>query len=119
VCITEYWRTIGLTYPEAFLDIGADIFVRKASLEYHAPAVYDDELEICGRTARLGTTSLTFAVEMFRTGQSERALIAAELVYVCTDPSTRTPVPLPDPLRARIRAFETTPAHEPASHGAR
>ncbi len=119
VCITEYWRAIGLAYPAAFLEIGADIFVRKASLEYHAPVVYDDELEICGRTVRLGTTSLTFAVEMFRAERPDRVLIAAELVYVCVDPSTRSPVPIPDLLRAHIRAFESTPAGEQASHGAR
>ena len=56
----------GWPIPAAFLAIGADLFVRKATLEYHAPAAYDDELEICGRTSRLGTTSLTFRVEMFR-----------------------------------------------------
>jgi acyl-CoA thioester hydrolase len=119
VCVTEYWRAIGMAYPAAFLATGTDIFVRKASLEYHAPAVYDDELEICGRTGRLGMTSLTFAVEIFRSNQRDRALIAAELVYVCTDPSTKVPVPLPDLLRTRVRAFETTLPHETVAHGPR
>ena len=49
VCVTEYWRAIGMPYPAAFIDIGSDLFVRKATLEYHAPARYDDELEVCGR----------------------------------------------------------------------
>ena len=60
VCVTEYWRAIGMIYPAAFLEIGSDLFVRKATLEYHAAALFDDELELCGRTARLGTTSLMF-----------------------------------------------------------
>lgn len=115
ICVTEYWRALGMTYPAAFLATGVDLFVRRAALEYHSPALYDDELEICGRSARFGTTSLTFAVEMFRSGQRDRALIAGELVYVCTDPATRIPQRVPDKLRASIRAFESTPPFERAA----
>jgi acyl-CoA thioester hydrolase len=115
VCVTEYWRAIGMAYPGEFLAIGTDLYVRKASLEYHAPAVYDDELEICGRTARLGTTSLTFALEMFRAGQRDRALIAGELVYVCTDPASKLPRPLPEALRQRVRTFEISAPFEQAA----
>ena len=108
VCVTEYWRAIGMPYPAAFLAIGSDLFVRKATLEYHAAAVFDDDLEICGRTTRLGTSSLTFTVEMFRSGQTDAALIGGELIYVNTDPATRTPAPLPRQLRERVRAYELT-----------
>jgi acyl-CoA thioester hydrolase len=108
VCVTEYWRAIGMPYPAAFLAIGSDLFVRKATLEYRAAAVFDDELEICGRTTRLGTSSLTFTVEMFRRGQTDAALIGGELIYVNTDPATRTPAPLPRQLRERVRAYELT-----------
>jgi len=111
VCVTEYWRAIGMPYPSAFLEIGADLFVRKATLEYHAPAVFDDELEICGRTARLGRTSLVFRVGMFRRGQGD-ALVEGELVYVNTTPSSRTTQPLPELLRQRIRTFETRAPQE-------
>ncbi len=107
ICATEYWRAIGMVYPGAFHGIGADLFVRKATLEYHAPAAYDDELEICGRTARFGTTSLTYRVEMFRAGEPERALVEGDLVYVCTDPVSKAPQRLPALLRQRVLAFET------------
>ena len=112
VCVTEYWRAIGMPYPAAFLAIGSDLYVRKATLEYHAAAVFDDELEVCGRTSRLGKTSLTFKVEMFRSGEPDRALIEGELVYVNTDPSTRTPSLLPLQLRERVKAFETLAPQE-------
>jgi acyl-CoA thioester hydrolase len=115
VCVTEYWRAIGMPYPAAFLEIGSDLFVRKATLEYHAPAVFDDELEVCGRTARLGRTSLVFGVGMFRRGQSD-ALVEGELVYVNTDPSTRKTQPLPELLRQRIRAFETRAPEQDTSN---
>ncbi len=119
VCITEYWRAIGMTYPAAFLAVGSDLFVRKATLEYHAPARYDDELEICGRTARLGTTSLLFKVEMYRRGQTATPLIAGELVYVNTDAASKSTLALPDVLRRQVRAFETTPPEERNEHAAR
>ncbi len=92
--------------------------MRKATLEYHAPAVYDDELEVCGRTSRLGTTSLTFSVEMFRVGQRDRSLVTGELVYVCTDAVSKQPQRLPALLRERILAFETTAPAGAAAHAA-
>jgi acyl-CoA thioester hydrolase len=118
VCVTEYWRAIGMTYPVAFLEIGSDLFVRKATLEYHAAAVFDDELELCCRTARLGTTSLVFEVGMFRHGENSAPLIEAELVYVNIAPSTRLPTPLPQRLRDRVRAFESTAPTEAGADAA-
>ena len=106
VCITEYWRAIGLRYPDEFLAAGSDTFVRKAVIEYHAPALFDDEIEVCGRTARLGRSSLRFVIEMFRKGQPDSALIGAELVYVNADPATKKAVPWPARFREQVRVFE-------------
>ena len=39
ICSTEYWRAIGVRYPEDLLRAhGVDIFVVKSTLEYHASA---------------------------------------------------------------------------------
>lgn len=116
VCVTEYWRALGTRYPDDFLPLGCDLYVRKATLEYHAAAFYDDELEICGRIARLGNTSLRFVVEIYRRRQYEARLIDAELIYVSADPATLSPVSVPLPLRSRIREFETL-APEEAGNG--
>ena len=112
LCVTEYWRALGLRYPEDFLAQGADTFVRKAQIEYHAAARFDDELEICGRTARLGRSSLRFVVEMFRRGDRGTALIGAELIYVSADPATKTAVPWGPAFRDRVRAFEVVAPEE-------
>src|SRR5271166_4402953 len=82
VCVTEYWRAIGLRYPQDIVGRGADIFVRKATLEYLAAAVYDDQLVVAGRIARLGRSSAEFAIEMFRDGEFGAPLVSAQLVYV-------------------------------------
>src|SRR5215468_1790144 len=46
VGITEYWRAIGYPYPDALLQNGCDTFAVKATIEYRAPARYDDLLDV-------------------------------------------------------------------------
>lgn len=102
--IAEYWREIGLPYPDGYLERYAnDIYLRKATLEYLGPARYDDELTVCCRVAKLGRSSMTFHFEIYR--QAE-VLISAELVYVNADPSTMKSVPLPEDVRARVQRYE-------------
>ena len=110
VCATEYWRAIGVPYPAGFADLGIDAFVRKATVEYRAPARYDDELLVCGRIARLGRSSASFAVGIFRADDPSRPLVDAEVVYVCVDLGG-APVPWPETMRERMRRYEiVTPA---------
>ena len=108
VCATEYWRAVGMRYPADFEPLGSDLYVRKATVDYRAAAVYDDELEVCGRIARIGTSSLQFSVEMFRRDQTDAPLATVELVYVYVDAASKAPRPVDEALRARIRAFEAT-----------
>ena len=98
------WRA----YPDDFVAQGSDLFVRKATVEYFSAAYYDDELEICGRIARLGNSSMRFVAEMYRRRQYEAVLVTAELIYVHTELASRTAQLIRDEMRVRIRAFETT-----------
>jgi acyl-CoA thioester hydrolase len=106
VGITEYWRAIGYPYPDALLAQGSDTFAVKATIEYHAPARYDDLLEVLVRVGRIGRTSLQFLVEIHR---GEARLISGELIYVNADATTRKPVPVPAFLREAIVRFERVP----------
>ena len=109
VAIAEYWRAIGLPYPDGYVDRYAnDVYLRKASVEYLGSARYDDLLDVLVRVAKLGRTSMTFAFEIWRSppGQSARPLVTAELVYVNADPDTMTAAPLPAAVRDRIVKFE-------------
>lgn len=103
VAITEYWRALGVPYPAIPERWGSDLFVVKAGLEYHAPARYDDELEVGVRTARIGNSSLRFEIGIFR---GDEHLIGGELIYVNADPGTRQSTPVPAELRALIERFE-------------
>ncbi|HTQ77048.1 MAG TPA: thioesterase family protein [Burkholderiales bacterium] len=107
--IADYWREIGVDYPEGYLARYAnDVFLRKATVEYLGSARYDDELAVYCRVARLGRSSMTYAFEIWRErpDASAAALVAAELVYVNADPKTMKAAPLPEELRARVRAYE-------------
>ena len=66
VAATEYWRAIGCTYPGAFAPLGVDTFAVKATLEFQAPARFDDVIDVCVRCARLGRTSLRMLLEVHR-----------------------------------------------------
>jgi acyl-CoA thioester hydrolase len=113
VCITEYWRAIGLRYPEDLTADGTDTFVRKATVDYLAAARYDDELVVCGRTARIGSSSLRFLVEIYRRSETAGTpLIGVELIYVNADPVAHKARPWSARVRDAIRAFETVPPEE-------
>lgn len=103
--VAEYWRAIGLRYPEGYVErCDSDLFLRKAAVEYLGSARYDDELEVLCRVAKLGRSSMSFVFEILR-GASE-LLITAELVYVNAEPAAKQALPLPDDLRQRILTFE-------------
>lgn len=106
VGITEYWRAIDYPYPDALSEHGSDTFAVKATIEYHAPARYDDLLEVLVRVGRIGRTSLQFLLEIYR-GQAQ--LISGELIYVNADAATRQPVVVPGFLREAIVRFERVP----------
>jgi acyl-CoA thioester hydrolase len=104
VAITEYWRAIGIDYPDGFIKaFGTDMYAVKATAEYHGSAEFDDILDIYGRTARLGRSSMQFLLEIWR---ADTHLVSGELIYVNADPATKKAVPLPEPLRQKISAYE-------------
>lgn len=103
VAITEYFRTLDIRYPGDLSRDGGDFFAIKTVLEYLAPARFDDQLQIGIRVARLGRSSLSFALGIWR---DEQALTTGEVIYVHADSATRRSSPLPTWLRDKIVAFE-------------
>ena len=103
VAITEYWRAINLPYPDGVADSGSDLYVVKTLINYKGSAEYDDVLDIGVHVSRIGLTSITFQLGIFREGN---LLVEGEVVYVNADPETRRPAPVPDKLRHAIEHFE-------------
>jgi acyl-CoA thioester hydrolase len=84
---------------------GFDLVMRALSVEYLAPARFDDLIEVFVRIARIGTTSATYEHEVYRVGD-DLLLVAARQSAVLIDPADRRLVPVPDDYRQQIRAFE-------------
>ncbi len=101
--VADYWRALGLPYEEAMHRLQGDLYVKKASVEYHASAKMDDRLDIGMRCARIGNSSMAFECGIFR---GEQLLVTVELLYVFADPETQTSRPVPQALRDCIEAYE-------------
>ena len=103
IAIGDYWRALGMPYEESMLQLGGDLFVKKASLEYQGSARFDDQLEIALKCSRIGTSSMIFSGAIFR---GDQLLVMSELIYVFADPVAQTSRPVPDALRTLVNRFE-------------
>jgi YbgC/YbaW family acyl-CoA thioester hydrolase len=101
--VADYWRALALPYEEAMHQLQGDLYVKKATVEFHASARMDDRLDIGLRCARVGTSSMLFQGGIFR---AEQLLITGELVYVFADPATQTSRPVPQALRDILTGYE-------------
>ena len=99
VGMAEFLRAAGV--QEEFASGPLDFQLVKQTIEWKAPARYDDVLELSMRTARLGTTSFAVSVE-FRVAGAERVIATIETVYVLVDARTLTKLPLPDRIRRAL-----------------
>ncbi len=101
--ITDYWRAVALPYQPTMDQLGGDLYVVKATVEFHASARVDDQLDVAMRCLRIGNSSLTFQGAIFR---GEEHLITGEIIYVFADPTTQTSRPVPAALRETLLGFE-------------
>jgi acyl-CoA thioester hydrolase len=83
---------------------GEQFVMRAMSVEYHAPARFDDEIEVDVRISRIGTTSVTYEFAAYLEG--ETLAVTASQITVLVDLAERKPSPIPGWWRERIRALE-------------
>jgi acyl-CoA thioester hydrolase len=99
---TEYHRHLG----RPSYQVGANEFVMRASnVEYHAPARFDDVLEIFIRLARIGRTSATYEAAAYRM-DDDVLMVTATQTLVLVDLEERKPSPIPEEYRELVRTFE-------------
>ena len=101
--IADYWRAMALPYEEAMLELGGDLYVRKATIDFRASARMDDVIDVGMKCARIGNSSIVFQGGLFR---QDQFLVGCELVYVFADPATQTSKPVPAALRETLMAYE-------------
>ncbi len=101
--MADYWRALAIPYEDTMHQLGGDLYVKKASLEYHASAQYDDRLDVGLRCERIGNSSIQFVGGIFC---GDQLLITGELLYVYANPNTKTSIPVPQVLRETMLGFE-------------
>ena len=101
--MSGYWRALALPYNSTLQALQGDLYVKKASIEVHASARVDDQLDVALRCRRIGNSSLVFDGAIFR---GEAHLISCEMVYVFADPRTQTAKAVPANLREIILGYE-------------
>ena len=101
--ITDYWRALALPYEEAMRQLGGEPYLKKASVEYHRSARFDDRLDVALKCTRIGNSSMVFTGAIFR---GDELLITGELIYVFADPASQTSRPVPDALRSLLVRYE-------------
>ena len=99
----EYHRHLGRPH------LGdVDFAMRAVSVEYLAPARFDDLLEIFVRIERIGTTSITYDHAAYRVDDdgADVLMATAKATLVCIALDERKAVAVPDAFRERITSFE-------------
>jgi len=117
--ITEYWRAAGMYEKTAVGGEGAAEFhVAKAEVNFKAPVLLDEEVDICVRCTRIGTSSMTFAFEIHGLATAPAGTAAGdgppaddlratgEEVSVHVAESRGRPAPLPDWVVELFEAYE-------------
>jgi acyl-CoA thioester hydrolase len=98
----EYLRSLGLLQRRG--EVG-DFVMRANDVEYFAPAVFDDEIEVFVRVSRLGRTSVTFTFAAYRLSD-DVLMVTAHQTLVYVDLAERKACPVPDTYRGAVLAFE-------------
>ena len=82
-----------------------ELVMRASTIEYHAPARFDDLIEVFVRVSRIGRTSVTYECAAYRC-DDDVLMVTAQQTLVLIDLAERRARPIPDELRAPVRAFE-------------
>src|SRR5262249_1466793 len=101
---TEYHRSLRWVGRTA----GSEFVMRALNVEYHAPARFDDLLEVFVRIPRIGRPSVTDELEAYRLdeGSDDTLMVTAMQTSVLIDPGERGTLSVPDTFRSAVSAFE-------------
>lgn len=84
---------------------GKEFVLRASTVEYDAPARFDDLLEIFVRVARIGRTSVTYEFAAHRV-EDDELMVTASQTLVLVEMEERRSVVIPEWWREKIRGFE-------------
>ena len=99
---TEYHRHLGA------IGLRGEFAMRASHVEYHAPARFDDLLEVFVRVERHRHDERHLRPRRLplRRGRPDVLMVTAKQTLVLIDLATRRPVPVPESFRSLVAAFE-------------
>jgi acyl-CoA thioester hydrolase len=107
VGVVEYWRAAGIFEKTGIAGGEAEFHVARCEIDYRAPMLLDEEIDICVAATRIGRTSLRMVIELhgLAAGDGAEDLRARiEQVQVHVAEARGNPTPVPDWI---VAAFET------------
>lgn len=103
--LTEYFRVMNFDFIESAARTEHDFHVVRSVVEYKIPIIYDQQVDVAVRVARIGRSSITFELAIFGQGTDDLCT-TGEVVWVYTDRRSHRPSPVPDELRAKIKGID-------------
>ncbi|MCU7944579.1 MAG: tol-pal system-associated acyl-CoA thioesterase [Candidatus Thiodiazotropha sp. (ex Cardiolucina cf. quadrata)] len=98
---SEWLRSLGFEQDLLLQQDGIIFAVRQVELGYHAPARFNENLEVIARLSQKGRASLTFFQEVVRPSDSQ-LLCRGTIKIACVNMETMRPTPIPKKLLMEI-----------------
>ena len=98
----EYHRHLGLLRPGPE---EREFVMRANTIEYLAPARFDDLIEVFIRVSKIGRTSVTYEFAAYNV-ENDLLMVTAQQTLVLVDLDERKACPIPDWYRVAIADFE-------------
>ncbi len=106
--INEAFRSHAIDWLAKVQDSGCDVQLVKSLVEYKAPLHFDEEIEVCARIGRLGSSSISWHLAIFGTKKEQNTDLRAtgEIVWVYANLAEKRSQPLPAWLRNIVSALQ-------------
>lgn len=100
---TGYLAYLGTPYPD-LIAAGCDVQIVHSELDYADSVRWGDDVRITVRCERVGSTSITSALGVWRSPDAAAPAVTGRLVHVCVDATAFTKIAVPGALAGALRA---------------
>lgn len=100
IAFTEFMKVLFGSYSN-LLEAGMDTQVVSVTVNWKAPAIFDEVIAITIKTKRIGNTSFTFDIQYYNY-QEKKEIASAEITYVMVDAIKHTKKVLPPEVREKL-----------------
>jgi len=99
-----YLKAIGFPWS-GLAELGIDMYYVEAGCQFKAPSYFSEILHVHARINRLGRTSLTCELHIYKE-DSDTLVATGQVTSVVVDRETGRPMPVPDRLREAVARYE-------------